>query len=257
MIPIPAIDLKDGKVVRLLQGNFKEEKIYSETPVAVAKRFEEAGAARIHVVDLDGALGGRPKNLSSVEAIVRNVQTPVEAGGGVRSLKTAEEYFRMGVSWVIFGTQACLDSGFLKEAIAEFKARVIIGLDALNGFVATDGWTKVTKIRAVDLAKDAESLGAKTVIYTDISKDGALEGMNLKEISALSRSVSMDVIASGGVSSLRDIQALMDLRQKNITGVIIGKAIYENKIRLEDAVKTCAAPVISSPPKADEKSRKM
>ena len=239
MIPIPAIDLKNGKVVRLLHGDFKEEKIYSETPVAVAKRFEEAGAARIHVVDLDGALEGRPKNLSSVEAIIRNIKTPVEAGGGVRSLKTAEEYFRMGVSWVIFGTQACLDSGFLKEAIAEFGPKAIIGIDALSGFVATDGWTKTTKIKAVDLAKDAESLGVKTVIYTDISKDGALGGMNLKEIKALSQSVSMDVIASGGVSSLQDIQSLLDLKQKNITGVIIGKAIYENKIQLKDAVKTC------------------
>ena len=247
MIPIPAIDLKNGKVVRLLQGNFKEEKIYSETPAAVAKRFEEAGAARIHVVDLDGALGGKPKNLSLVEAIIRNVKTPVQAGGGVRSLKTAEELFRMGVSWVIFGTKACLDSGFLKEVIAEFGPRAIVGIDALSGFVATDGWTKVTKIKAVDLAKDTESLGAKTVIYTDISKDGALEGMNLKEISAFSRSVSMDVIASGGVSTLGDIQALLGLKQKNVTGVIIGKALYENKIQLKDAVKACAAAVISSP----------
>jgi phosphoribosylformimino-5-aminoimidazole carboxamide ribotide isomerase len=239
MIPIPAIDLKNGKVVRLLQGNFKEEKIYSETPVAVAKRFEEAGASRIHVVDLDGALEGKPKNLSSIEAIVRNVKTPIEAGGGVRSLKTAGEYFKMGVSWVIFGTQACLDSGFMKEALNEFKARAIIGIDALNGFVVTDGWTKTTKIKAVDLARDAESLGCKTVIYTDISKDGALRGMNIKEIKSLSRSISMDVIASGGVTSLQDIQALLDLKQKNITGIIIGTAIYENKIQLKDAVKTC------------------
>ena len=239
MIPIPAIDLKNGKVVRLLHGDFKEERIYSETPVAVAKRFEEAGAARIHVVDLDGALEGKPKNLSSVEMIVRNVKTPVEAGGGVRSLKTAEAYFKMGVSWVIFGTQACLDSGFLKETVAEFGPKAIIGIDALSGFVATDGWTKTTKIKAMDLARDAESLGVKTVIYTDISKDGALGGINLKEIKALSRSVSMDVIASGGVSSLQDIQALLDLKQKNIKGVIIGKALYENKINLKDAVKAC------------------
>ncbi len=239
MIPIPAIDLKNGKVVRLLQGNFKEEKIYSETPAAVAKRFEEAGASRIHVVDLDGALEGKPKNLSSVESIIRNVKIPVEAGGGVRNLKIAEEYIRMGASWVIFGTQACLDSGFMKESIAEFKERAIIGIDALSGFVATDGWTKISKIKAVDLAKDAQSLGAKTIIYTDISKDGALKGINMKEIKTLSQSVSTDVIASGGVSSLQDIQMLLDLKQKNIIGVIIGKAIYENKIQLRDAVKTC------------------
>ncbi len=240
MIPIPAIDLKNGKVVRLLQGNFNEEKVYPETPAVIAKRFEEAGAARIHVVDLDGALGGQPKNLNLVEAIVRSVKTPVQVGGGVRSLKTAEMYFQLGVSWVIFGTQACLDPGFLKEVIAEFKDRAIVGIDALSGFVATDGWTKVTRVKAVDLAKNVESLGAKTAIYTDISKDGALGGLNLKEIDALSRSVSMNVIASGGVSSLDDIQALMGLRQKNIAGVIIGKALYENKIQLKDAVKLCS-----------------
>ncbi|OIO39528.1 MAG: 1-(5-phosphoribosyl)-5-[(5-phosphoribosylamino)methylideneamino]imidazole-4-carboxamide isomerase [Candidatus Omnitrophica bacterium CG1_02_46_14] len=239
MIPIPAIDLKDGKVVRLLQGNFNEEKIYLETPEAVAKRFEEDGAARLHVVDLDGALGGQPKNLRSVEAIIKNVKIPVEVGGGIRNLKTAEEYFRMGVSWVIFGTQACLDSGFLKEAISGFREKLIVGIDALDGFVATHGWTKVTGIKAVDMAKDIQALGTKTAIYTDITKDGALQGMNLKEIKTLSSSISMDVIASGGVTSLGDLEALLDLKQKNITGVIIGKALYENKFSLKNAIKQC------------------
>ncbi len=240
MIPIPAIDLKDDKVVRLLQGNFKEEKVYSESPAVIAKRFEEAGAARLHVVDLDGALGGRPGNLRSVEAIINNVRIPVEVGGGIRSLKTVEEYLRMGISWVILGTQACLDSGFLKEAISQYRDKLIVGIDALDGFVATHGWTRVTKIKALDMAKDIQSLGAKTTIYTDITKDGALRGMNLKEIKALSGSVSMDVIASGGVASLGDLEALLGLKQKNIVGVIIGKALYENKFSLKDAVKACS-----------------
>lgn len=239
MIPIPAIDLKNGKVVRLLHGNFKEEKIYFDKPETVARRFAEDGAARLHVVDLDGALEGRPKNFSCVEAILKHVKTPIQAGGGVRSLKTAEHYFEMGVSWVVFGTKACLDTGFMREVIKEFKHRAIIGIDALNGLVATDGWTKITKIRAVDLAKDVEALGGKTVIYTDISKDGALQGINLKEIQTLSQSVSMNIVASGGVTSLQDIQSLIDLKQKNIAGVVIGKALYENKIQLKDAIKTC------------------
>lgn len=239
MIPIPAIDLKNGKVVRLLHGDFKEEKVYFDKPEVVAKRFAEEGAARIHVVDLDGALEGKPKNFNCVEAILNHVKTPVETGGGVRSLKTAEHYFKMGVSWVIFGTKACLDTGFMREVITEFKHRAIIGIDALNGLVATDGWTKTTKIRAVDLAKDVEALGGKTIIYTDISKDGALQGINLKEIHLLSQSVSLNIIASGGVSSMQDIQALIDLKQKNIAGVVIGKALYEHKIQLKDAIKTC------------------
>ena len=241
MIPIPAIDLKNGKVVRLLHGNFKEEKIYFDKPQTVAKRFEEEGAQRLHVVDLDGALEGKPKNFECVEAILKEVKTPVEAGGGVRSLKAATHYFEAGVSWVVFGTKACLDTGFMREAITEFKERAIIGIDALNGFVATDGWTKITKIRAADLAKDVEALGGKTVIYTDISKDGALQGINLKEIQVLSQSVSMNIIASGGVSSLQDIQSLLDLKQPNISGVIIGKALYEKKIQLKDVVRACAA----------------
>jgi phosphoribosylformimino-5-aminoimidazole carboxamide ribotide isomerase len=239
MIPIPAIDLKGGKVVRLLHGNFKEEKVYFDKPETVAKRFEEDGAARIHVVDLDGALEGRPKNFDCVEAILKRVKTPIQAGGGVRSIKTAQNYLEMGVSWVVFGTKACLDTGFMREAIAELKHKAIIGIDALDGFVATDGWTKITKIRAIDLAKDVEALGGKTIIYTDISKDGALQGVNLKEIQALSQAVSVNVVASGGVSSLKDVEALRDLKQKNIAGVIIGKALYENKLQLKDAVKAC------------------
>ncbi|PIU39725.1 MAG: 1-(5-phosphoribosyl)-5-[(5-phosphoribosylamino)methylideneamino]imidazole-4-carboxamide isomerase [Candidatus Omnitrophica bacterium CG07_land_8_20_14_0_80_50_8] len=240
MIPIPAIDLKNGKVVRLFQGDFKEEKVYSDTPTQVAMRFAEAGAVRLHVVDLDGALEGKPKNLHLVESILHNVKTPVEVGGGIRSFKIAEKYFAMGASWVIFGTQACLDRGFMKEAIAEFGPRTIIGIDASKGLVATDGWTKVTEIKAIDLAEDAQSFGAKALIYTDISRDGALIGVNLKEIKAMSQSVEVDIIASGGVASLPDIQALLDLDQKNISGVIIGKALYENKFSLKDALNRCA-----------------
>lgn len=240
MIPIPAIDLKDGKVVRLLHGNFKEEKVYFDEAFKVARRFEEEGAARLHVVDLDGALHGKPKNRGEVEKILKTVKMPVEIGGGIRSLDTAAEYFEMGLTWVILGTKACLDKGFTREAIEEFGDKVIIGIDALKGLIATDGWTKVTKIEAAAFARDVAAMGGRTIIYTDISKDGALAGPNLPEIKKLAESVpEAQVIASGGVGSLKDIQAIANLKAKNIDGVIIGKALYENKFTLKDAVKTC------------------
>lgn len=239
MIPIPAIDLKDGKVVRLLHGDFKEEKVYSEKAEEVARRFEADGAARIHVVDLDGALKGTPKNSGVVEALASKVRVPIEIGGGIRDLKTAERYIAMGISWVVLGTKACLDLGFLKEAVGEFGTKIIVGLDALDGYLATDGWTQKTKIKAIEYAAQVKASGGKTVIYTDISKDGALKGPNLKGIEALSKAVDLDVIASGGVSSLADLKAIAEIGQKNITGAIIGKALYENKFTLKDAIKTC------------------
>ncbi len=239
MIPIPAIDLKNKKVVRLLRGDFKEEKIYSESPEKVAKHFEEAGARRLHVVDLDGALHGTPKNKSSVETILKQVKIPIEIGGGIRSLESAEDYLKMGAAWVILGTQACLDKGFMKEAILEFKEKTIIGVDAQDGWVAAKGWTSVTKTRASDFAKEVQSIGGKTVIYTDISKDGALKGPNLEGIKNLSQGLSIDVIASGGIGSLSDLKSIAVLGQKNIIGAIIGKALYENRFSLKEAVKIC------------------
>lgn len=241
MIPIPAIDLKEGRVVRLLQGNFKEETVYPEAPHVVAKRFEEDGAARIHIVDLDGALRGKPKNIKCVEEIVKRIKIPVEIGGGIRDIKSAKEYFNIGIRWVILGTKACLDKGFLKEAVKEFGDKAIIGIDARDGMVATDGWTKVTEHKAIDLAKEVESVGGKTIIYTDISRDGAMKGPSLKEIKIVSASVNIDVIASGGISNARDVTNLILLKQKNITGVIIGKALYEKKITMKEALEACAS----------------
>ncbi len=239
MIPIPAIDLKGGKVVRLLQGNFKEEKIYSEKAGVLAKRFKEEGARRIHVVDLDGALGGAPRNMAVIEALAAEIKVPLEVGGGIRSLETAETYLSRGVSWVILGTKACLDKGFLSEALEEFGEKIIVGLDALDGILATDGWTKSTKIKALDYAKEVERLGAQTIIYTDISKDGALQGPNLEGIKGMSLAIGVDLIASGGISSLEDLKAILALKRENIQGVVIGKALYENKFSLKDAVRVC------------------
>lgn len=239
MIPIPAIDLKDGRVVRLLQGNFKEEKVYFEKAEEVAKLFESEGAARLHVVDLDGALKGEPKNFIEIEQILKAVRMPVEVGGGIRDLETCVRYFEMGVRWVILGTKACLDKGFLREAVEEFGEKIILGIDALNGYIATDAWTKVTKIKAVDFIKEIEGLGVRQAIYTDISKDGALVGPNVEQIKHLSENVKMDVIASGGIGSLADLKKLIALKQKNISGVIIGKALYEKKFNLKEAVDLC------------------
>ena len=240
MFPIPAIDLKDGRVVRLLQGRFDAEKVYAEEAQAVAKRFEAEGATRIHVVDLDGALRGEPKNTTLVESILKSVKVPVEVGGGIRDLKQAARYLGMGASYVIFGTKACLDSGFLKEAIAAFGERVIIGIDAKEGNVAVEGWTKILDKKAVALAKEVEKAGGSAVIYTDISKDGAMAGPNLEHLEVLADAVKMKVIASGGVGSLEDIRAIRALAKPNISGVIIGKAIYEKKFTVKEAVKACS-----------------
>lgn len=239
MIPIPAIDLKEGRVVRLTQGDFTRQTTYGDDPAAVARAFESAGAGRLHVVDLEGALKGEPRNEGSVEKIAAAVRVPIELGGGIRSLKTADRYFRMGVRWVVLGTKACLDEGFLREALREHAERIIVGIDARDGWVATDGWTRTTDRRASDFASRARDLGARTIIYTDISADGALVGPNVKAVEALAGSCALDVIASGGVGSLEDLRRLAGLKAANLIGVIIGKALYEKKFTLEEAVKTC------------------
>ncbi len=226
-------------MVRLLQGNFKEEKVYQVKAREVARGYQDAGAERIHVVDLDGALKGVPRNLGMIEDILKAVSIPLEVGGGIRDLKTVHRYLEMGVRWAILGTKACLDRGFMSEAAQEFKDRIIVGMDALGGLIATDGWTQVTKIKAIDLAKDFESSGGQTIIYTDIDKDGALKGPNLKEIASMCDAVRLGVIASGGVGSLKDLTALTKLGKSNLKGVVIGKALYEKNFSLEDAVKTC------------------
>ena len=240
MTVIPAIDLKGGRVVRLRQGKFSEESVYNEEPAVIAKRFESEGAARIHVVDLDGALKGEPKNVALIETVLRAVRVPVEVGGDIRELAQAQRYLEMGARWVILGTKACLDEGFLKEALAEFGERVIVGIDAKDGQVAIDGWTRVLPQKAVDFAKKTEKLGGKTVIHTDIAKDGALQGPNLAQCTEMCEALSIDVIVSGGVSSLKDLEALRALKKKNLKGVVIGKALYEKKFSLREAVAACS-----------------
>ncbi len=240
MIPIPAIDLRDGKVVRLLQGDFSKQKTYSENPGDIARAFQDEGARRLHLVDLDGALGGEPKNQDSVERILAAVHIPVQLGGGVRRLDMAAAYLRLGVRWVVLGTKACLDAGFLREAVREFGERVIVGIDARDGRVATDGWTKVTARLATELAAEVERAGAKTVIYTDIAKDGALVGPDLAGVRAFAGAVTMNVIASGGVSGAGDVRAFAELGIPNLAGVIIGKAFYEGRLTMAEALRAAA-----------------
>lgn len=237
MIPIPAIDLRGGQVVRLLQGDYRKETVYSDKPGTIAREFENDGAERIHVVDLDGALKGAPANFASVEEILKTVRVPVEIGGGIRDLKYVARYLDMGVRWVILGTKACLDEGFMREAIREYSDRVIIGIDAKDGWVATDGWTRVTQQEAAAMARSVQSLGGKSVIYTDISKDGALAGPNLDAIRKLAGELTIDVIASGGIGSLKDLEALNRLNLRNVSGVIIGKALYEKKFTVKEAIR--------------------
>jgi phosphoribosylformimino-5-aminoimidazole carboxamide ribotide isomerase len=239
MVPIPAIDLKGGRVVRLFQGDFDKEVVYPQKAEEMARRFESEGAQRIHVVDLDGALKGEPKNQALIENILRSVKVPVEVGGGIRDLKQAERYLTMGVRWVILGTKPSLDTGFLREALSTLGERAIIGIDARDGRVATDGWTNVLSLKALDLAERVEALGGKTVIYTDISRDGALKGPNLKQIDEFCGVLRLDVIASGGVSDLKDLKALGALKKTNLAGVVIGKALYENKFSLNEAIRAC------------------
>ena len=240
MFPIPAIDLKEGRVVRLLQGKFEAESVYPEEPRFLARRFAEEGAQRIHVVDLDGALKGEPKNILLIESVIRAVKVPVEVGGGIRKPEQVERYLAMGAGFVILGTKACLDPGFLKEALAAFGERVIVGIDASHGQVAVDGWTKILPQKALDFVKQVEAFGGKSVIYTDIAKDGALAGPNLSQVSAVCDEVSIDIIASGGVSSTADLKALVALKKNNLKAVIIGKALYEKKFSVKEAVSACS-----------------
>ena len=241
MLVIPAIDLKGGNVVRLYQGDFKEQTIYGAVPADVARRFEFEGATRLHVVDLDGALKGQPANLAGIEGILKAVTIPIQVGGGVRSLKTAENYFKMGARWVILGTKACLDRGFLKEAIKAFGHNIIVGVDARDGYVAIDGWTRTIDAKADELAREAHSVGVRTIVYTDISRDGALRGPNISEIKKMSDLVpGVDWITSGGVGSLKDLQVIHGLECKNIIGAIVGKALYERRLVLKEAIAACS-----------------
>lgn len=239
MIIIPAIDLKDGCVVRLFQGKFNKEKVYSKDPVKTAKHWVRQGAKLIHIVDLDGASKGLPVNLDIVEAIVKESGVKIEFGGGVRKIETIKQILDKGVFRVVLGTKAAQDSDFLKEAFKKFKDKVIVSIDALNGKVLIKGWQEPSdSLEALVLAKQIKEVGFKEIIYTDISKDGTLTGPNIAAVKNLIKETGLNVISSGGISSLKDIRSLKLLEKKGVTGIIVGKALYEGKFTLTEALRT-------------------
>lgn len=237
MIIIPAIDLKNGHCVRLSQGRMEDATVYSPDPVEVARRWESMGAQRLHIVDLDGAMSGKPENKSLIRRICSSVSMKVELGGGIRDIKTIKEYLSAGVSHVILGTAALKNPDFLAESCTQFPGKIIIGIDAHDGMIAVQGWTETTGVRAVAFAKTLDSTAVAAIVFTDISRDGMLTGPNIESTTELAKSVSIPVIASGGMSSLDDIKKLIAVENAGIMGIIIGRALYTGNIDL----KTCIA----------------
>jgi phosphoribosylformimino-5-aminoimidazole carboxamide ribotide isomerase len=232
MLLIPAIDLKDGRCVRLKQGDMNDETVFSEDPAAIARHWVEQGARRIHLVDLNGAVAGRPRNEAAIRAIVDAVggNVPVQLGGGIRDLDTIERYLDDGISYVIIGTAAVKNPGFLHDACGAFPGQIIVGLDARDGKVATDGWSKLTRHDVLDLARKFEGYGVEAVIYTDIGRDGMLTGVNIEATVRLARELRIPVIASGGFASLEDVEKLCAIEEEGVEGAILGRALYEGKL---------------------------
>ena len=228
MLLIPAIDLKDGKCVRLQQGDMNASTTFGDDPAAMARRWLDAGARRLHLVDLNGAFAGKPVNEGAIKSIIREVgdEIPIQLGGGIRDLDTIERYLDDGLSYIIIGTAAVKNPGFLKDACSAFGGHIIVGLDAKDGKVATDGWSKLTGHEVVDLAKKFEDYGIEGVIYTDIGRDGMLTGINIDATVKLAQALTVPVIASGGLSSIKDIEALCAVESEGVEGVICGRAIY-------------------------------
>ena len=232
MLLIPAIDLKDGKCVRLQQGDMKAATTFGEDPAAMARRWVEAGARRLHLVDLNGAFAGKPVNESAIRAILAEVgdEIPVQLGGGIRGLGTVERYLDDGLSFVIIGTAAVKNPGFLHDACTAFGGHIIVGLDAKDGKVATDGWSKLTGHEVVDLAKKFQDYGVEGVVYTDIGRDGMLSGINIDATVKLARALTIPVIASGGLGSMADIEQLCAVEHEGVEGVICGRSIYNGDL---------------------------
>ncbi|MBS4022187.1 MAG: 1-(5-phosphoribosyl)-5-[(5-phosphoribosylamino)methylideneamino]imidazole-4-carboxamide isomerase [Dethiobacter sp.] len=236
MLIIPAIDIRAGRCVRLLHGELDKETIYYEDPVEAALRWQSEGARRLHLVDLDGAFAGEMKNAAVIEQVVKAVNIPVQMGGGIRDMATAEDLFARGVERVILGTVAVTDPELLKAMCSNFPGRVMAGLDARNGSVAIRGWVDDSGLRAVDLARSMAGLGVAEIVYTDIARDGALTGPNLTALREMAEALEIDVIASGGVSSLDDIKNLLQLEPLGVTGVIVGQAFYTGRLDMARAL---------------------
>jgi phosphoribosylformimino-5-aminoimidazole carboxamide ribotide isomerase len=232
MLLIPAIDLQDGRCVRLRQGDLDDATIFSNDPAAMAAQWLEQGARRLHLVDLNGAVAGKPKNEAAIKSIIKAIggEIPVQIGGGIRTLDTIERYLDSGISYVIIGTAAVKDPGFLRDACSAFPGNIIVGLDARDGKVATDGWSKLTRHDVLDLARKFEDYGCEAIIYTDIGRDGMLTGVNIDATVALAQRVTIPIFASGGVTDLEDIKALCAVEDQGVQGAILGRSLYEGTL---------------------------
>jgi phosphoribosylformimino-5-aminoimidazole carboxamide ribotide isomerase len=239
MIVIPAIDLKDGLCVRLLQGRREDTTVYSDDPVTTALKWETKGAKRLHIVDLDGAFTGNQKNLESIIAIRKNIKIEIQVGGGIRDLERIEQLFSAGIDRVILGTVAVKQPEIVRAACAKYRGRVLVGIDASEGLVAVKGWVEVTAVRALELALRMQDCGCSGIIYTDISRDGMLAGPNISATKEMAESLNIPVIASGGIASLDDIRNLTSIRK--LYGAITGKALYTGSIDLSEAIKVAGA----------------
>jgi phosphoribosylformimino-5-aminoimidazole carboxamide ribotide isomerase len=233
---IPAIDMMDGKCVRLKQGRFDAVTVFANDPADMARRWENEGAQRLHLVDLNGSRLGCPQEIESIKRIIASVKIPVELGGGIRTIETAKQMLEMGVGRVIIGTSAALDSELAQTIFYELGEGVVLGLDAHDGYVAIKGWEEITREKAVDFAKRMQTLGAKRVIYTDISRDGMLAGSNIAAMRQMAEALDIPVIASGGISTVDDIKALKSLESIGIEGAILGKALYTGDLKFSDAL---------------------
>ena len=240
MLIIPAIDLKDGKCVRLRQGRMGDSTIFNGSPLEMAGRWIAAGARRLHLVDLNGAFAGNPVNSEAITEIARSYpQIPIQIGGGIRNATTIEAYLNAGVEYVIIGTKAVKDPSFVTEMCRQFPGHVIVGIDAKKGLVATDGWAEISEVKATDLAKKFENDGVSAIIYTDIDRDGMMQGVNVESTVKMAKASLIPVIASGGITNMDDILALNNTPETNIFGAITGRAIYEGTLDISDAQKIC------------------
>jgi phosphoribosylformimino-5-aminoimidazole carboxamide ribotide isomerase len=237
MLIIPAIDLKDGKCVRLRQGRAAEVTVFGDDPVAMGLRWQEAGAQLLHVVDLDGAFSSRPQNLESIRRLRQALSLRIELGGGIRTLETVDTYLEMGIDCLILGTVALKDPDLAAHACADYPGRIAFGLDARNGLLAVEGWTETSQKTVLEVAWDLAALQPAAFIYTDIARDGVKKGVNIPATRALAEAVDVPVIASGGVSSLKDIRALLPLEPLGVVGVITGRALYDGSMDLKEAIK--------------------
>ena len=236
MIIIPAVDIKDGRCVRLLQGRKNAETVYADDPVQMAKQWESQGAELIHVIDLDGAFQQHPQNTDTIKKTVEHLNIPVQVGGGIRDQTTIRQYLDIGVARVIIGTEAIKSPKMVKNACKAFPEQIVVAIDARRGMVAIEGWTQTTPMKAIDLAKRFEDCGVAAINFTDIDRDGMQTGPNIAETRRIAEAISIPLIASGGVSSINDIKNILPLKPMGITGIIIGKALYSGSLDLRDAI---------------------